>query len=145
MAHNGRGRPVASDYYDVIARAPAQREAGGWLNVARIEDARPGDVFAWRRPRWIASNNTGHVGFVLAAPRRITPSGDYYEVQIADATSILHADDTRGGPPRRSGFGVGTLAFRVDPATHQGVAYGWFGRETAWYVPTPIAIGRPVR
>ena len=113
--------------------------------MERIEDARPGDVLAWRRPRWIASRNTGHVAFVLAAPRRISPGGDYYEVRVADATSILHADDTRGGPQQRSGFGYGTLTFRVDPATHRGVAYGWFGRATPWYVPTPIAFGRPAR
>ena len=43
-------RPLASDFYRRIARAPFDREEGGWRQVAKLEDAAPGDVIAWIKP-----------------------------------------------------------------------------------------------
>lgn len=136
-------RPVAAEFYRAIATAPAGRAARGWERIPRLADARPGDVFAWRRPRWFPSNNTGHVGFVRGEPE---PSAHGLLVRITDSTRVAHgASDTRarGG----SGFGEGTLLFAVDPATGEGVGYGWLGADTPpeWIIPTPIAIGRVTR
>lgn len=136
-------RPVAVDFYRAIRRSPAAMNRGAWLRVARVADARPGDVFAWQRPRWFPSRNTGHVGFVVAMPR-VTPRGVL--LRIADATSVGHEDDSRDGETR-TGFGYGTLLVTVDPATGAGTAYGWAGALTPdeWMVPTEVVIGRPLR
>ncbi len=144
MEKNGVGRPVAANYHDVIARAPTDHAAGGWQRIPRIEDVRPGDVLAWRRPPSVLSTNTGHVAFVVGKPRRIAPGRNYFEVRVADSTSVLHLDDSRE-KPRHSGFGYGTMSFGVDPKTHQGLSYGWMGGATPWYPKTEIEFGRPVR
>ncbi len=136
-------RPVAVDFYRAIRRSPAGMNRGAWLRVARVADARPGDVFAWQRPRWFPSRNTGHVGFVVGMPR-VTAQGVL--LRIADATSVGHDEDNRDGETR-TGFGYGTLLVTVDPATGGGTAYGWAGALTPneWMVPTEVVIGRPLR
>ena len=55
LRRNGRGRPVARDFHDVIAAAPVDRPRDGWLRLTRMQDLRPGDVIAWRRPPTVAS------------------------------------------------------------------------------------------
>jgi cell wall-associated NlpC family hydrolase len=144
MRRNGRGRPVARDFHDVIAASPADRPREGWLRLARAQDLRPGDVIAWRRPPSVASRNTGHVAFVIGAPRRIDREGRRYLVRVADSTSIPHGDDTR---PRahRSGFGYGNLTLFVETPGADPTAYGWYGLDTRIDFRTHIALGRPVR
>lgn len=144
MKRNGVGRPVAANYHDVIALAPVDHAAGGWQRIPRIDDVRPGDVLAWRRPASVLSTNTGHVAFVVGVPRRIAPGKNYFEVRVADSSSVLHADDSRS-KPKRSGFGYGTMSFGVDPKTHEALSYGWIGGGTVWYPKTPVEFGRPVR
>jgi len=140
----GSGRPVAAQFYRAIARAPAARPERGWLQVPRIADALPGDVFAWQRPPWFPSANTGHVGFVMEAPR---PSEHGMVVRITDSTRLAHGHDTRDTDRGQSGFGQGVILFAVNPLTGVGVGYGWFGAQTppSYIIPTRIAIGRVVR
>jgi hypothetical protein len=135
-------RPLAVDFYRAIARSPAAPTRAPWQRIARVQDARPGDVFAWQRPRWFPSHNTGHVGFVVGVPE-VTPRGVL--LRIADATSHGHEDDPRDGATR-TGFGYGTLLIATD-AQGAGTAYGWIGRDTPdeWMIPTPVVIGRPQR
>ena len=138
-----RERPVARNFYQLIRRAPTRGDRDGWRRLPRITDVRPGDVFAWQRPKDFPSKNTGHVGFVLEAP---TPSSRWrgaYLLRIADATSLPHQDDTRD-PQGAGGFGHGTILFTVDD-DGQGTAYGWFGDESRRVIETPIAFGRVVR
>ncbi|MDB4929639.1 MAG: hypothetical protein JWM10_2123 [Myxococcaceae bacterium] len=144
MRRNGRGRPVARDFHDVIAAAPTERPRDGWLRLARVQDLRPGDVIAWRRPPTVASRNTGHVAFVLEAPRRLDREGRRYLVRIVDSTSIPHGDDTR---PRahQSGFGYGNLTLFVETPGADPTAYGWYGLDTRIDFRTHIALGRPLR
>lgn len=136
-------RPVAVDFYRAIRRSPTVPNRGPWMRVARVIDARPGDVFAWQRPRWFPSRNTGHVGFVAGEPRRAARG---VLLRIADATSYGHDDDARDGVTR-TGFGYGTLMVAVDPLTHGGTAYGWMGDRTPdeWMIATEVVIGRPLR
>lgn len=136
-------RPVAVDFYRAIKRSPATPNRGPWMRVARIIDARPGDVFAWQRPRWFPSRNTGHVGFVVGTPSQ-SPRGAL--LRIADATSIGHDDDGRDGVTR-TGFGYGTLLVGTDPRTGAGLSYGWLGVRTPeeWMIETEVVIGRPLR
>ena len=144
MRHNGRGRPVASDYHDIIAAAPTDRARDGWLRLQSVDALRPGDVIAWRRPPTVASRNTGHVAFVVEAPRRLDRDGRRWLVRIADATSIPHGDDTR---PRQhtSGFGYGNLTLHLDDPRGEVIAYGWYGLATRVDFRTHLALGRATR
>ncbi|MEZ4449376.1 MAG: CHAP domain-containing protein [Nannocystaceae bacterium] len=138
-----RERPVARDFYEVIRRAPLRGHALGWQRIGHITDVRPGDVFAWKRPKDFPSKNTGHVGFVLEAPTPAPGWEDAYLVRIADATSLPHQDDTRD-PEGDGGYGEGTLLVLTDGAG-QGIAYGWFGARSRGVIETPIAFGRLLR
>ncbi|MFO0649889.1 MAG: hypothetical protein U0326_26960 [Polyangiales bacterium] len=135
------GRPVAAGFARTITNAPVGRFARGWQHVPRLADARPGDLFAWERPRWFPSNNTGHVGFVVEAPR---PHDLGVLVRIIDSTRYAHQDDTRDTEHGQSGFGSGTILFATNPLTGEGVGYGWFGAQTHpdWIIPTRVVIGR---
>ncbi len=135
-----RPRPVARDYYRKIKRASTKRARDGWRRLPHIEDARPGDLFAWIRPPNFPSRNTGHVGFVLEPAKRYPAIPDAYTVRILDATSLPHGDDTRefdeGG-----GIGEGTLLFLTD-GEGRGTAYGWFGADSTGVIATDIVFGR---
>jgi hypothetical protein len=134
-------RPLAADFQRRIARVGVGAERGGWRRIARVEDAAPGDVIAWLRPKIIDSKNTGHVAFVVLPPTRVTGYDDAFLVRVVDATSLLHADDTRGDG---SGFGFGTILLVVEPGTGAPRAYGWVGLQWRAF-ETPISIGRPTR
>jgi hypothetical protein len=133
-------RPLASDFYRRIAGLPAA-EHRGWRRVPRVEEAEPGDVIAWIKPRIVPSPNTGHVAFIVRKPVRVPSRDDAFLVRVADSTSLLHEDDTRVG---RHGFGLGTILVLIDPVTGAPTGYGWVGLR-AWTFETPIAIGRPMR
>lgn len=141
----GGSRPLAADYARHFLRvANDGRAHHGWRRVARVEDARPGDVLAWIKPRIVPSHNTGHIGFVVEPPVRSTTIENGWLVRIADSSSYQHQDDTREGT-ERTGFGRGTLLITVNPDSGAPVAFGWFGERSRWVLETSIAIARPVR
>ena len=145
LAHSGGSRPLAADYARHILRvADDNRAHDGWRRVARVEDARPGDILAWIKPRIVRSNNTGHIGFVVGQPVRSSTVENGWLVRIADSSSYQHQDDSREGT-NRTGFGRGTLLITADPSTGVPRAFGWFGENSSWILETAIAIGRPVR
>ncbi|MDP3277275.1 MAG: hypothetical protein Q8Q09_18950 [Deltaproteobacteria bacterium] len=142
-------RPLAADYarlFLATSSQPRRTNPRGWARVERVQDAMPGDVLAWIRPRIVQSNNTGHVVFVMAPPEAIPGEPDAWLVRIADSSRYTHQDDTREGLGR-TGLGVGTLLVIADPVTGAPRAYGWFGARTPreWVLQTQIAIARPVR
>jgi hypothetical protein len=141
MAHGLPQRPLARDFQRRIARAPRDRERGGWRRIARIADLAPGDVVAWVKPAEIDSPNTGHVAFVLLPPVLAPGYENAYLVRIADSSRLLHDDDTRVG---RSGFGFGTILLVADPDNGVPTAYGWVGLRWRAF-ETAIALGRPLR
>lgn len=143
LAAIGRARPVARDFVRTIERAPTAHSVRGWQRIEPISEVRPGDVFAWRRPRGFPSRNTGHVGFVVEAPIPISGFPGAYAVRIADATSYGHQEDTRRDDGV-GGFGMGTLVFLTD-SEGRGTHYGWHGTRSAGYVTTPIVFGRVSR
>jgi len=136
----GEGRTNARRVYEAIARAPADRQRRGWQDILRIEDVRPGDVFAWRTPAGLPSRHSGHTGFVISLPARVQGLRDAYAVRVADSIIGPHQDDTR--PEGTAGsLGYGTMVFLTDGhgrPTH----YGWHGTRTVGYVRAPIVFGR---
>jgi hypothetical protein len=133
-------RPLARDLYRAIQRAPVGRARSGWERIAHIEDVRPGDMFAWRRPNDWPPRNTGHSGFALNAPQRMPGFPRAYLVRIADATSIPHQDDTRA-PYSGGGSGEGTILFMTDG--HGNIThYGWHGARSQYIVETNVLFGR---
>jgi hypothetical protein len=135
-----RSRPVARSFFRTIDRAPTERARRGWQKMDHIENVRPGDVFAWLRPPDWPNRNTGHVGFVLAAPRRVNRWPGMYIVRIADATSVPHQDDTRTWPGE-GGYGEGTILWTSD-GLGQALAYGWHGVRSRGVVETRAVFGR---
>jgi hypothetical protein len=142
MRRISRERPVARDFAQVIESAPEGRSRAGWQRL-RIDEAMPGDLFAWRRPRGFPSHNTGHVGFVLDRPVRVPQIPGAWAVRIADSSSYTHQDDSRAGDPD-GGFGIGTIVFLADEQGH-GTHYGWWGTLSGGYVVTPVVFGRVSR
>jgi hypothetical protein len=134
-------RPLAADFQRRIASVQPGKERGGWGRVESVEDARPGDVIAWLKPKIIDSKNTGHVAFVVLPPMRVPGYSDAYLVRVVDATRLLHDDDTRQDG---TGFGLGTILLVVDPDTGAPRAYGWVALQWRAF-ETSIAIGRPTR
>lgn len=138
-------KPLARDFYAALAAAPTDQPRKGWLRVTDPASLKPGDVFAWVKPGMFKLHpNTGHVGFVIGAPRKHPQYDWVWLVRIADATTELHEDDSRT-PGGAGGFGTATIAFSLDDAG-QVNAYGWYGEaQTPWtYVPTRIVFGRAV-
>lgn len=138
-----KGRPVAADFYRHIRKAPRNRAKNGWQRLEHIEDVRPGDVFAWKRPPDFPSKSTGHVGFAVEPPRELEKLPGVYTLRILDATSLRHDKDTRpkGGD---GGWGEGTILFVTDGNGH-GTAYGWFGARSRGVIETEIVFGRVSR
>jgi len=138
-----KGRPVAADFYRHIRKAPRKRAKNGWRRLAHIEDVRPGDVFAWKRPPDFPSKSTGHVGFAVEPAKELPEMPGVYTLRILDATSLRHDEDTRpkGG---EGGWGEGTILFVTDGEGH-GTAYGWFGARSRGVIATEIVFGRVTR
>jgi hypothetical protein len=142
LAELGKERAVARDFYRAIARAPIARARRGWQRLAKISDARPGDVIAWLRPLGWASTNTGHVAFLLEQPAQVPGHVNTWAVRIADATSFGHQDDSRA--QGTGGYGEGTLLVLTDADEH-AIAYGWYGTNSDAVLVTNIVFGRVVR
>lgn len=135
-----KGRPVARDFYRQIKDSPTRRAKDGWRRLAHIEDVRPGDMFAWKRPPDFPSRNTGHVGFALGPARPVPEWPGAYTLRILDATSLPHEGDTRASK-EGGGIGEGTILFMTDGEGH-GIAYGWFGKRSRGVIVTEIAFAR---
>lgn len=136
-------RPLARDFYRVLAAAPADRARRGFRRIDRPEEIAPGDLFAWLKPEMFRERkNTGHVGFVVGTPQPHPEHVGVWVMRVADATRILHEDDSRpvGG---EGGFGTATMAFLFH-AAGPPMAYGWYGagQHPRTFVPTTIVFGR---
>ena len=133
-------RPVARDFYQVIARAGPAPYRTAWHRLSGVSELRPGDLFAWVRPPKWPSRNTGHVGFVLSRAEPVAVVPQAYALRVVDATSLPHQDDTRAADGA-GGFGEGTLLLMTD-ADGKPTAYGWYGTESRAVIETKIVLGR---
>lgn len=136
-----RKRPVASTYVRVIANAPTHKRRKGWQRVDDIEEVRPGDVFAWRRPpTWPKGGNTGHVGVVAEAPAAVDFIKNAYLIRVIDSTRYAHQHDERS-QTGATGFGSGVILFMADDDGHP-VGYGWYGTQSGGWYETEVVFGR---
>ncbi len=139
-------RPLARDFYNVIARSPTEKARRGWRRLKSPEEIAPGDVYGWLKPPyWRNRKNTGHVGFVLSTPQPHPIHVNVWVMRISDATRILHEDDSRP-PGGEGGFGTATMAFLFDDEGTP-LGYGWYGaaQRPQTFVTTKIAFGRVTR
>lgn len=136
-------RPLARDFFRTIEKIRPGKKRGPWMRPKSIIDARPGDVLAWIRPKWLPSKSTGHVAFILDTPTPNSGPVPGWLYRIADSSKFRHEDDTR--EQGETGFGIGTLLIPIDDDGNP-TGYGWFGSETEheWIVATRIVIGRPL-
>lgn len=129
-------RPLAMDYEKFFEKAPVKNGGDGrWQQVAKLADARPGDVIAWRHEKPMPGN-TGHVVIVDQWP--IVEEDGLVRVVVIDSTTKPQVDDTRA--KGTSGVGRGSMWFIVDADGH---ATGYVrGSRTAKPKNEAISIGR---
>jgi hypothetical protein len=134
--HNGDRRPVAAEFERHFENAPSKSGRSVlWQQVVRLEDARPGDVIAWRLavPK---PNDTGHV--VIVAERPVVESDGIVKVLVIDSTVLPSTDITTD--KGRTGIGRRTMWFTVD---NDGRPNAYIrGSRTATPKTDAIAIGR---
>jgi len=137
-------RPLAVHFFSRINRIDPGERRGPWMRVATAAHARPGDLIAWKRPKWFPSKSTGHVAFVVGHPEVNRGPVPGILVRVADSSKFKHEDDSRD--PGTTGFGTGVLLLPTDDAARP-IGYGWIGSRTRpeWVVPAEIVIGRPLR
>jgi hypothetical protein len=134
--HDGRKKPLAKDYEKGFAKAPEKAEGkGGWQQIARVADALPGDVIAWRHE--IAKpNNTGHV--VIVDQKPAVEKDGLVRMGVIDSTTLPSSDITK--EKGKTGIGRRTMWFKVDS---DGRAVGYVrGSRTSKPKVESISIGR---
>jgi hypothetical protein len=134
--HNGDRRPVAAEFERGFEAAPTKPERSAlWQQVVRVEDARPGDVIAWRLevPK---PNDTGHV--IIVAERPEVEKDGLVKVRAIDSTVLPSADIT--SDKGKTGIGRRTMWFTVDK---DGRPTGYIrGSRSAKPKTDAISIGR---
>jgi hypothetical protein len=144
LASSARGRPQAIDYVAAIRRGE------GFEPIVRVDDLRPGDLIAIAYPPGTA--DTGHVMLVDAAPVPADgpPVADgltAWRIEVIDATATPHgSDDSRAGPPLRTGVGRGAVRLYAEAGGEPG-GYTWSTRARSPLhraTARPLALGRPI-
>jgi hypothetical protein len=116
----GKGHPLAVDYFECVAAAPALGEAnakGAFRKIQKFGEALPGDIVAWRKEELVKGDTTGHV--MILAEKPVREANGEFRTVVIDSTSKIHAEDTR--KEGETGLGRGTLWVKVD---EQGAAVG---------------------
>jgi hypothetical protein len=134
--HNGDRRPVAAEFERHFESAPTKPgRSVQWQQIVRLEDARPGDVIAWRLavPK---PNDTGHV--IIVAERPVVEDDGLVKVVAVDST-VLPSDDLTADKGK-TGIGRRAMWFTVDK---DGRPTGYIrGSRTATPKTDAISIGR---
>jgi hypothetical protein len=97
--------PTAAEFYEFFATHPLQ----GWQRVAKLAQARAGDIIAWKDPR----GGRAHVA-LLARASEHDQKARLWTVHVHDSSSEAHFEDSRGRSGKY-GVGSGALKFRVAP------------------------------
>jgi hypothetical protein len=131
-------RPRAFEYYGFFSSLTPQ-SIGGWHRIDFLQDARRGDIIAWRFPQIEKSHNTGHVLIVADTP--VADDSGIFSVRVYDSSAQPHFDDTRGSGKGEfaTGVGSGSIKFKVD-STGRPVSFQFAPADKL--ETFPIAIGR---
>jgi hypothetical protein len=106
-----RVRPLAANYCETfIAAGEKDGEKYPWKQIAKVEDLRPGDIFAWKKRKIVKGETTGHVLMIQSIPKR--QKGGLYRVRVVDSTRSPHANDTRTS--KTLGVGSGEMWLSAD-------------------------------
>jgi hypothetical protein len=134
-------RPRAFEYYNSFAALNPDSPTG-WRRIDSLEDARRGDILAWRFPVIEPGEDTGHVLFVADPPR--TLNSGIFAVRVYDSADTPHFDDTRGTGEGQfpNGVGSGFINFKVDSDARPIAFQFGPGPHDNSFVSLPIAIGR---
>jgi hypothetical protein len=131
----GHARPRAAMYFQLFNRL-RESPLPGWEAVAKLRNARRGDLLAWQlTPSTQEPGDTGHVVVIAAAP--VEQANGLYRVEIFDSSVIHHDDDSR--PEGTNGIGKGVITIRADA---HGKPIGFQFNSRAHFHLEPIAIGR---
>ena len=142
-----KGRIPSPPRYRAFFAGLAEQPQPGWEAVTNVAALRPGDVVAWEH---LSAASSGHAVIVGGLPAR-RPDGTWL-VEVYDATSSPHGDDSRLHDPRAeilestgnpSGLGHGIMAFTADPANGALTGVCWGPKSKPLTVPTAAA--RPLR
>jgi hypothetical protein len=131
-------RPRAFKYY-MFFNSLTPESSGGWHQIDFLQDARRGDIIAWRFPDIVVDQNTGHVLYAAETP--VADDSGIFTLRVYDSAAEPHFDDTRGTGPGEfeTGVGSGFINFQVDDAG-QPTAFQFAPSEG--FTTLPIAIGR---
>lgn len=112
-----RTRPLSEDFTLSILKER------GFKRVNRIEDVRPGDIFAWEFSNFLdakAARNTGHTMIIDTIPKKIKSRGpvlentEQYKIWVIDSSRGPHGpDDTRRQDKEEEIDGLGRGRFRL--------------------------------
>lgn len=105
----GRIRPLSANYCETFLAA-GQKKNHPWKPITRVQDLRPGDIFAWKKTKIIKGKSTGHT-FMIASIPKLEENG-LYSVRVVDSTGALHDNDTR--PEGTDGVGTGDMWLSAD-------------------------------
>jgi hypothetical protein len=133
-------RPRACEYYVFFAEQTPE-STGGWHRIDFLQDARRGDIIAWKFPIIEEHKDTGHVVFVAETPT-VNDAG-VFAVRVYDSAPEAHFDDTRGDEQGEfpTGVGSGFINFQVDNVGRP-TAFQFAPPTSARFSTFPIAIGR---
>jgi hypothetical protein len=141
---SAESRPLAHDYYETFANAGATAQAGEWSRVARLQDARSGDILAYKHAE-ATDGSTGHVMVVDSTPQASTENDNEYWVWVIDSALSGHGDDTRDTDEDnvrfKEGVGRGKVWFGVD-SSGAPTYYRWSSSDGNEH-HEQIAIGHP--
>lgn len=135
-------RPLARDFVNRIASLAPNEISGGWKRITKVVEAQPGDVIAWVKPKFIKSENTGHVAIIVQRAIVRNPNDTAYLLRIADSSRLIHEDDSRQG---RGGFGFGTILVETNANTGAPSGFHFSGSRANHAFGTQVVIGRPLK
>jgi hypothetical protein len=112
----GRHRS-GTEFFEFFAKHPRN----GWERVAKLAEARAGDIIVWKDPQ----NRYGHVALVAHAPK-YDKEARAWTLRVHGSSSESHLEDTRRRQGRyHAGVGSGELKLRVgSKGVRRGVQAG---------------------
>jgi hypothetical protein len=141
----GHRRPLAEHWHDAILKA------SGLKQIAKLQDAKAGDVLAVKYPPGLA--DTGHIMLVCEPAKEITPKAPLvagtrqWDVTVIDSSKSGHGPtDTRKLPDGTFGKGAGRGVLRIYTTDNGEIAgYCWSDSSKSAFEPQSernMVIGR---